>query len=141
MGCCQWRLGRCWIRAVKALCSSATSHSSHPDSCCLHMAFHHLIAPHCTTACLLVSVCLLFCRSVSVCLSALNTLSLVHPVCASLSASNHCCLCVCVPLQVRLLLGEIPERGEFSAPGMREPLTPYFELTCAVRSGDLATFR
>jgi hypothetical protein len=44
-------------------------------------------------------------------------------------------------LQVRLLLGEIPERAEFSAPGMREPLTPYFELTCAVRSGDLATFR
>lgn len=43
--------------------------------------------------------------------------------------------------QVRLLLGEIPERVEFSAPGMREPLTPYFELTCAVRSGDLATFR
>lgn len=43
--------------------------------------------------------------------------------------------------QVRLLLGEIPERAEFSAPGMREPLTPYFELTCAVRSGDLATFR
>lgn len=42
---------------------------------------------------------------------------------------------------VRLLLGEIPERAEFSAPGMREPLTPYFELTCAVRSGDLATFR
>lgn len=46
-----------------------------------------------------------------------------------------------LPPQVRLLLGEIPERVEFSAPGMREPLTPYFELTCAVRSGDLATFR
>lgn len=42
---------------------------------------------------------------------------------------------------VRLLLGEIPERAEFSAPGMMQPLTPYFELTCAVRSGDLATFR
>eukprot|EP00878_Enallax_costatus_P015837 GHUV01016597.1.p1 GENE.GHUV01016597.1~~GHUV01016597.1.p1 ORF type:complete len:401 (+),score=128.17 GHUV01016597.1:196-1398(+) len=42
---------------------------------------------------------------------------------------------------VRLLLGEIPEHAEFSAPGMRQPLTPYFELTCAVRSGDLATFR
>eukprot|EP00879_Flechtneria_rotunda_P013605 GHRR01014211.1.p1 GENE.GHRR01014211.1~~GHRR01014211.1.p1 ORF type:complete len:482 (+),score=152.15 GHRR01014211.1:911-2356(+) len=42
---------------------------------------------------------------------------------------------------VRLLLGEIPERAEFSAAGMREPLAPYFELTTAVRSGDLATFR
>lgn len=52
------------------------------------------------------------------------------------------CCCVFVdPPQVRLLLGEIPERAEFSAPGMRQPLTPYFELTCAVRSGDLATFR
>eukprot|EP00882_Tetradesmus_deserticola_P014365 GHRQ01015276.1.p1 GENE.GHRQ01015276.1~~GHRQ01015276.1.p1 ORF type:complete len:403 (+),score=216.15 GHRQ01015276.1:614-1822(+) len=42
---------------------------------------------------------------------------------------------------VRLLLGEVPERVEFSAPGMRTPLAPYFELTCAVRSGDLAQFR
>uniref|UniRef100_A0A383WN77 PCI domain-containing protein n=1 Tax=Tetradesmus obliquus TaxID=3088 RepID=A0A383WN77_TETOB len=42
---------------------------------------------------------------------------------------------------VRLLLGEVPEREEFSAPGMRGPLAPYFELTCAVRSGDLAQFR
>lgn len=43
--------------------------------------------------------------------------------------------------QVRLLLGEIPERAEFSVTGMRAPLQPYFELTTAVRSGDLATFR
>lgn len=42
---------------------------------------------------------------------------------------------------VRLLLGEIPERVEFSTPGMRAPLQPYFELTTAVRSGDLATFQ
>jgi hypothetical protein len=42
---------------------------------------------------------------------------------------------------VRLLLGEVPEREEFSAPGMRTALAPYFELTCAVRSGDLAQFR
>lgn len=42
---------------------------------------------------------------------------------------------------VRLLLGEIPERAEFSAHGMRAALRPYFELTTAVRSGDLATFR
>jgi hypothetical protein len=44
-------------------------------------------------------------------------------------------------LQVRLLLGEVPEREEFSAPGMHTALAPYFELTCAVRSGDLAQFR
>jgi hypothetical protein len=44
-------------------------------------------------------------------------------------------------VQVRLLLGEIPERVEFSTPGMRAPLQSYFELTTAVRSGDLATFR
>ncbi|GBF97272.1 26S proteasome non-ATPase regulatory subunit 3 [Raphidocelis subcapitata] len=43
--------------------------------------------------------------------------------------------------RVRLLLGEIPERAEFSAPGMRAALAPYFELTTAVRSGDLGTFR
>ena len=30
---------------------------------------------------------------------------------------------------------------EFSTPGMRAPLQPYFELTTAVRSGDLATFQ
>jgi len=41
---------------------------------------------------------------------------------------------------VRLLLGEVPDRAEFSAPGTRAPLKPYFELTCAVRSGDLARF-
>ncbi len=42
---------------------------------------------------------------------------------------------------VRLLLGEIPERSEFSVPGMRAALQPYFELTTAVRSGDLTTFK
>jgi 26S proteasome regulatory subunit N3 len=41
---------------------------------------------------------------------------------------------------VRLLLGEVPDRAEFSAPGMHAPLKPYFELTNAVRSGDLARF-
>jgi 26S proteasome regulatory subunit N3 len=41
---------------------------------------------------------------------------------------------------VRLLLGEVPDRAEFSQPGMHAPLKPYFELTCAVRSGDLARF-
>jgi 26S proteasome regulatory subunit N3 len=42
---------------------------------------------------------------------------------------------------VRLLLGEIPDRTEFSAPAMSAPLAPYLELTAAVRSGDLAAFQ
>lgn len=42
---------------------------------------------------------------------------------------------------VRLLLGEIPERSIFMQPGMREALRPYFELTNAVRIGDLELFR
>jgi 26S proteasome regulatory subunit N3 len=41
---------------------------------------------------------------------------------------------------VRLLLGEVPERNEFSIVGMRAALGPYFHLTQAVRSGDLAMF-
>lgn len=42
--------------------------------------------------------------------------------------------------QVRLLLGEVPDRAEFSVPGLSRPLRPYFELTQAVRSGDLVAF-
>lgn len=42
---------------------------------------------------------------------------------------------------VRLLLGEIPERTIFMVPGMRATLHPYFELTNAVRIGDLELFR
>eukprot|EP00850_Spirogloea_muscicola_P012689 SM000083S22736 [mRNA] locus=s83:270643:273666:+ [translate_table: standard] len=42
---------------------------------------------------------------------------------------------------VQLLLGEIPERVTFFAPGMRTALRPYFELTNAVRIGDLEAFR
>ncbi|XP_078448250.1 putative 26S proteasome non-ATPase regulatory subunit 3 [Wolffia australiana] len=42
---------------------------------------------------------------------------------------------------VRLLLGEIPERTVFMQKGMKAALTPYFELTNAVRVGDLALFR
>lgn len=41
---------------------------------------------------------------------------------------------------VRLLLGEIPERTTFMQPGMKKALQPYFELTNAVRIGDLALF-
>eukprot|EP00250_Pteridium_aquilinum_P002098 c12300_g1_i1 orf=160-1653(+) len=41
---------------------------------------------------------------------------------------------------VRLLLGEIPERTTFMQPGMKKALKPYFELTNAVRIGDLALF-
>ncbi len=50
---------------------------------------------------------------------------------------------VCVAVrraQVRLLLGEVPERSEFAVPGLVKPLRPYFELTQAVRSGDLVAF-
>ncbi|KAJ6813974.1 putative 26S proteasome non-ATPase regulatory subunit 3 [Iris pallida] len=42
---------------------------------------------------------------------------------------------------VRLLLGEIPERTVFMQNGMKKSLTPYFELTNAVRIGDLELFR
>ncbi|KAJ4783744.1 26S proteasome non-ATPase regulatory subunit 3 [Rhynchospora pubera] len=42
---------------------------------------------------------------------------------------------------VRLLLGEIPERTVFMQKGMKTALTPYFELTNAVRVGDLELFR
>lgn len=42
---------------------------------------------------------------------------------------------------VRLLLGEIPERTTFMQKGMVDALRPYFELTNAVRIGDLQEFR
>ncbi|KAG0457040.1 hypothetical protein HPP92_021865 [Vanilla planifolia] len=42
---------------------------------------------------------------------------------------------------VRLLLGEIPERTVFMQKGMKKALVPYFELTNAVRIGDLELFR
>ncbi|AQK58996.1 26S proteasome non-ATPase regulatory subunit 3 [Zea mays] len=42
---------------------------------------------------------------------------------------------------VRLLLGEIPERTVFMQKGMKKALIPYFELTNAVRVGDLELFR
>nr|KYP44771.1 putative 26S proteasome non-ATPase regulatory subunit 3 [Cajanus cajan] len=42
---------------------------------------------------------------------------------------------------VRLLLGEIPERTVFMQRGMDKALRPYFELTNAVRIGDLELFR
>lgn len=42
---------------------------------------------------------------------------------------------------VRLLLGEIPERTEFTQLALRKALEPYFELTQAVRLGDLSLFR
>lgn len=42
---------------------------------------------------------------------------------------------------VRLLLGEIPERTIFMQKGMEAALRPYFELTNAVRIGDLELFR
>lgn len=42
---------------------------------------------------------------------------------------------------VRLLLGEVPERIEFTTPGLATALQPYFRLTLAVRGGDLSEFR
>lgn len=42
---------------------------------------------------------------------------------------------------VRLLLGEIPERTVFMQKGMKKALNPYFDLTNAVRIGDLELFR
>ncbi len=42
---------------------------------------------------------------------------------------------------VRLLLGEVPEREELIEPDLERPLRPYFQLTNAVRIGDLTAFR
>ncbi|CAI9264668.1 unnamed protein product [Lactuca saligna] len=42
---------------------------------------------------------------------------------------------------VRLLLGEIPERTVFMQKGMENALKPYFDLTNAVRIGDLDLFK
>ncbi|XP_039003242.1 26S proteasome non-ATPase regulatory subunit 3 homolog A-like [Hibiscus syriacus] len=42
---------------------------------------------------------------------------------------------------VRLLLGEIPERTIFVQKGIEKALRPYFELTNAVRIGDLELFQ
>lgn len=41
---------------------------------------------------------------------------------------------------VELLMGEIPDRSLFREPTLRRSLAPYFELTQAVRSGDLNRF-
>lgn len=41
---------------------------------------------------------------------------------------------------VRLLLGEIPLRSEFTAPGMTAALAPFYELAVAVRAGDTLAF-
>lgn len=41
---------------------------------------------------------------------------------------------------VRLLLGEVPERSEFTVPRLRQLLQPYHELAQAVRGGDLHEF-
>mmetsp|Transcript_6158 Transcript_6158/g.10692 ORF Transcript_6158/g.10692 Transcript_6158/m.10692 type:complete len:487 (+) Transcript_6158:317-1777(+) len=44
-------------------------------------------------------------------------------------------------LLVRLLLGEIPDRADFRQAGLTKALEPYFELTRAVRIGDLVLFK
>lgn len=43
-------------------------------------------------------------------------------------------------ITVELLLGEIPDRSLFRQPTLRKPLAPYFQLTQAVRAGNLARF-
>lgn len=43
-------------------------------------------------------------------------------------------------ITVELLLGEIPDRALFRQPMLRKPLAPYFQLTQAVRTGNLARF-
>ncbi|KAJ1965396.1 26S proteasome non-ATPase regulatory subunit [Dipsacomyces acuminosporus] len=42
---------------------------------------------------------------------------------------------------VELLMGNIPERSLFRQPMLKKPLQPYFELTQAVRVGDLSQFQ
>ncbi|KAJ2787320.1 26S proteasome non-ATPase regulatory subunit [Coemansia interrupta] len=42
---------------------------------------------------------------------------------------------------VDLLMGNIPERSLFRIPILKKPLQPYFELTQAVRVGDLSQFQ
>jgi 26S proteasome regulatory subunit N3 len=41
---------------------------------------------------------------------------------------------------VQLLMGEIPDRDLFRKPYLRAALKPYYEITCAVRRGDLVAF-
>ncbi|MEW5319431.1 MAG: hypothetical protein WDW38_010584 [Sanguina aurantia] len=43
-------------------------------------------------------------------------------------------------VMVRLLLGEIPLRSEFTAPGTAAALAPFYELAVAVRAGDTLAF-
>uniref|UniRef100_A0A0B7AF39 26S proteasome regulatory subunit RPN3 n=1 Tax=Arion vulgaris TaxID=1028688 RepID=A0A0B7AF39_9EUPU len=43
-------------------------------------------------------------------------------------------------ITVELLLGEIPDRSVFRQPTVRKSLTPYFQLTQAVRGGNLQKF-
>ena len=42
---------------------------------------------------------------------------------------------------VQLLMGEIPERALFRQPHLKQALIPYFYITQAVRSGDVAKFQ
>ena len=42
---------------------------------------------------------------------------------------------------VSLLLGEIPPMSDFFQKGMKQQLHPYFQVTKAVRSGDLTAFK
>ncbi|GAA0175111.1 protease [Lithospermum erythrorhizon] len=60
---------------------------------------------------------------------------------APVAALGFRVICTKWAVIVRLLLGEIPERTAFMQRGMEKALRPYFELTNAVRIGDLELFR
>ncbi|XP_051144482.1 probable 26S proteasome non-ATPase regulatory subunit 3 [Andrographis paniculata] len=60
---------------------------------------------------------------------------------APASAAGFRIQCIKWAVIVRLLLGEIPERTVFMQKGMEKALRPYFELTNAVRIGDLEQFK
>ncbi|CAN1310644.1 Probable 26S proteasome non-ATPase regulatory subunit 3, partial [Linum perenne] len=63
--------------------------------------------------------------------------SRIAPI-AALGFRIQCTKCAAI---VRLLLGEIPERTVFMQKGMDDALRPYFELTIAVRIGDMELFK
>lgn len=56
----------------------------------------------------------------------------LHATCLprTLSHTAHSPPCLDVP-QVRLLLGEVPDRTEFTAPDWAQQLVPYFDITQA----------
>lgn len=58
----------------------------------------------------------------------------LHPLCNRITLHKWLAM-------VSLLLGEIPERSHFTQSGMRKALKPYFDITRAIRNGDLKAFQ